>query len=103
MSPIRIYAQNIIVPCKDGRAGKNSDPQTGIRNAWMEKRNGFQSGYGTWSGAESMKIKISASCGLAAQSESTIEVDDKATDDEIQEEVFEYILTDMLDFGWEKA
>jgi hypothetical protein len=49
-----------------------------------------------------MKIKISASLGFANRNETTIEVDDDATDDEIQEEVYEHIVSNMLDFGWEK-
>ena len=50
-----------------------------------------------------MKIKISASLGFAQQNETIIEVEDDATDDEITADVFEHIISNMLDFGWEKA
>ncbi len=49
-----------------------------------------------------MKIKISASLGLAIRNEESIEVDDDLTDDEIREEVYEHIISEMLDFGWER-
>ena len=49
-----------------------------------------------------MKIKISASLGFANRNEECIEVDDDLTDDEIEEEVYEHIISEMLDFGWER-
>ena len=49
-----------------------------------------------------MKIKISAHLGLAARSHDSIDVDDDATEDEIERAVYEHITENMLDFGWEK-
>jgi hypothetical protein len=49
-----------------------------------------------------MKIKISAGLGFAIRNEDSIEVDDDLTDDEIEEEVREHIISEMLDFGWER-
>jgi len=50
-----------------------------------------------------MKIKIKASLGFSENNEDSIEVDADATNDEIEQAVYEHITENMLDFGWEKV
>ncbi len=50
-----------------------------------------------------MKIKIKYGVGYGQMAEETIEVDDGLTDDEIHEDIFEYICGNHLDFGWERV
>lgn len=47
-----------------------------------------------------MKVRVKYGVGFGQHSE-TIVLDDGLSDDEIQAAVFEHIVSNVLDFGWE--
>ena len=50
-----------------------------------------------------MKIKVFVSTDIyGSTTTETIEVDDNLTEDEIDDEVFDHVTSNMIQIGWEK-